>query len=280
MDKLLDVSRQGGYPWCAETAEALNQNANLIERFFCTLAASTKARTAVILDIFGSPLLLCVCPNIFGRGARIATATTNIPMGSGGASEYPSVDNLLNYPDKYALKDVSLKISPFKEGSTTEVYPDAVLQERYEIVFADNNNQGWTFRALNGVIAGTPKAIPIIGDFKYGLMLLNGALLSGSQTEQFIRVNALNQLEVNLWIRLGSTISSAVGTSTYIVSFANTWLESHASSNWLVQTRYGSTDAYSFLIEINRAYIGVVLTECKVASVAGENIHISGIFPL
>jgi hypothetical protein len=146
MDRLLNISRQGGFPWCAETAEAVNNNARYIEAVMDGFGIGQ--RQAILLH---KDSIIYLKETTNQRG-KIVTTTTQIPAYIGTITsglvankDYPSRENLLENPNKYTLIDRSVKINISKENSDTEKYEDCILNESYEIALVDSSNPGWTF---------------------------------------------------------------------------------------------------------------------------------------
>jgi len=136
MNKLLEVSRQGGFPWTAETVEALNENVRYIEAIMDGF--NIGSRQAIIL----SDRIMYIKDAGWTSGKIVKTFTDIDPSDP----DYPATRKpLLENPSKYASIDRSTKIRINKQDSITEVYPDVILQEEYEISLAGNNNPGWTF---------------------------------------------------------------------------------------------------------------------------------------
>jgi len=140
MDKLIDISRQAGFPWCAETAEALNNNARYIEAVMDGFGIF--GRQAIILSDQNSGTPIMYIKDLGWEHGKIVRTTTGILA---GGSDDPTRANLLDNAQKYALIDNSQKISIYKQNSSTEKYQDCILDESYDIVLADVNNPAWTF---------------------------------------------------------------------------------------------------------------------------------------
>ena len=134
MNKLLDVARQTGFPWSAETAEAINSNYRFVESIMDGL--NIDSRQAIIL----ADNIMYIKADGWVEGKMVKVFTTP-PL------NFPSRNDLLENPNKYKLVERSRKISINKLNSTTEVYPDCILEELYEIVL-DDDDVGWTFIKL------------------------------------------------------------------------------------------------------------------------------------
>jgi hypothetical protein len=141
MNRLLNVSRQDGFPWCAETVEALNSNARYIESIMDGFGVG--GRQAIILSDQSNGTPIMYIKDAGWEHGKIVKTRTSLLAGS---SDNPTRANLLANPNKYALRDVSQLISINKGNSDTEVYPDCIAQEKYEIVLTANSGlQGWEF---------------------------------------------------------------------------------------------------------------------------------------
>lgn len=147
MNKLLNVSRTEGFPWCAEAAEAMNENVRYIEAIMDGILLSKKGgeygNVAIILSI-GTYTQSYIYINIgrFAPKGNIVRTKTNISIFD---TNTPTIENLVNNPGKYTLIDRSETISINKQNSDSEVYQDCITEELYEIALADSNNPGWRF---------------------------------------------------------------------------------------------------------------------------------------
>jgi len=140
MNKLLNVSRKGGFPWAAETADTLNRNFRYIEAIMDGF--NIGYREAIILSDQNNGTPLMYIKDMGWEHGKIVSTTTQILAGSG---DDPTRANLLKNLGKYTLIDNSQKISIYKLNSDTEKYEDCILNESYEIVLADSSNPGWMF---------------------------------------------------------------------------------------------------------------------------------------
>ncbi|MCL2245862.1 MAG: hypothetical protein FWC10_06715 [Lentimicrobiaceae bacterium] len=132
MNKLLNTNRAGGFPWNVDTAEALNANARYIESIMDGF--NIGGRQAVIL----SEDIMYIKDAGWTSG-KIVNVFATKPF------VFPSRNELLNNPGKYGLTDKSEKIDINKLNSDTEVYPECILKESFEIALSGNGNPGWKF---------------------------------------------------------------------------------------------------------------------------------------
>jgi hypothetical protein len=137
MNRLINVSRNEGFPWCAETAEALNSNVQYVEAIMDGF--NIDDNHAIILS---DTILYIKDTMIGGRVAKITEIYTDIDPSD---PDYPSRRNLLDNPGKYTLFRRNSYIDINKQNSDSEVYPSCIFNELYEIALANVGERGWTF---------------------------------------------------------------------------------------------------------------------------------------
>jgi hypothetical protein len=154
MDKLLDVNRQGGFPITTEVLETFNSRSEYIEELTTGLFTSVQRQqhggVAVWLNgyIRATKMLVLDAKDGLGSNPKIVKMSTKIPLGS----NFPTYANMKK--GGYALKNISKKMNIYKQSTTSEVYPDAILQEEYEIILADQNNPAWEVMTMSELIHG------------------------------------------------------------------------------------------------------------------------------
>jgi len=133
MDKLIDVSRTGGFPWCAETAGVLNENTRYIEAIMDGF--NIGYRQAIILsgDMPNMSMYIKEYGQNTGKLVKVFSLIPNLTR-----------VNLLNNLKQYQLIDRSTKTDINKPNSEVEKYSQCILHEAYEIVAA-SQNISWTF---------------------------------------------------------------------------------------------------------------------------------------
>jgi hypothetical protein len=276
MDKLLDVSRQGGYPWCAETASVLNDSIKGVEYFLYGFAEPiTTIYTAIVLrqNRGSAPTMMALAMEDL-TGYRIVKTTCNIPKTH---PDFPKLEYLQKFENrkKYKLIDRSQQISINKENSETDVYEDAILHEEYELVLADvpNSASAWSIYYIRDIVR----------EHHFVFRNLETALDYGEHVRQkwtpssLMRINALGHLEVSLWVTIDNLLAYTTGATIHIANITHGVLEAYALTGWEANTFY-PLDSALLAIKITSSDITAKVLSGNIPY--GGEIHIDGVFPL
>lgn len=125
MNRLKDISRQDGYPICAETLEVLSENSEMLNEFLKFVPL--RNRTAVF---FKGRSHLLVCQNLTNRVVKVGSIQTE------------DFDN---------AKVVFVSQSHDVTDSYGGTYEDVIDYEVAHVITANSNGEKWVFTGLSEV---------------------------------------------------------------------------------------------------------------------------------
>lgn len=126
MNRLKDISRQDGYPICAETLEVLSENSEMLNEFLKFVPL--RNRTAVF---FKGRNHMLVCQNLTNRVVKVGSVQTE------------DFDN---------AKVVFVSQTQDVTDSYGETYEGVFESEVANVVYTNSNSEKWSFKSMNEVI--------------------------------------------------------------------------------------------------------------------------------
>lgn len=206
MDQLLDITREGGYPLCAETLQVLYDNARCFNTFFRGL------------NLPGKSVILLGAENLQQAGAGNRYAIVSIPAGH--TTMQKIVRYLTPYSDATYRKVVITEVEKSVYDSNGNEIQGVYSEETAEIVAADNEGESWKFYDLKDVIE-----LALWEDILSSLNLQTSQTGTFTLDGDYANFMRKNERAVQMKLKINASVSgstNALNRDGYAVSFGLT----------------------------------------------------------